>query len=110
MTASLLAIPAVIIFMPNRVAATVRGPARAVLAVFVSWFMLVESWIAFASPAAKEFARQRGDFDYDDVGMNVSLLFMGWVPALFVTLFCAAIRWGRVHSEDVQSEYSDLKR
>ena len=104
MIASLLAIPAVIIFLPTRVAATVRGPARAVLAVFVSWFMLVQSWFAFAAPASKELALQRGDIDYDDVGMNVSLIMMGWFPALLVTLFCAAIRKGRVHPNDVRSE------
>ncbi|MEJ7591389.1 MAG: hypothetical protein WKF77_07560 [Planctomycetaceae bacterium] len=96
MLASIFLIPAIIVFFPDKVATSFRGPWRIAIAVLISWFGQVEFRTALHEPAVSELARQRNDQTYDDVGLNVTLLFMGWLPSLLVTLFYAIIQIGRV--------------
>ena len=96
MLASLFLFPAVIVFFPDKVATSFRGAGRIAIAVLISWFGQVEFRTALHGPAVSELARQRNDETYDDIGLNVALLFMGWLPSLLVTLFYAAIQIGRV--------------
>ena len=96
MLASLFLFPAVIVFIPDKVATSFRGPGRIAIAVLTSWFGQVEFRTALHGPAVSELARQRNDETFDDTGLNVTLLFMGWLPSLLVTLLYATIQIGRV--------------
>jgi hypothetical protein len=89
--ASMFLIPALFVIIPATQPHTRSWGLRIPLAVFASWFASLEFRIHFSFPALRELARQRGDYMYDGMGMNLALLVLGWLPPLIVTIFMVAV-------------------
>jgi hypothetical protein len=97
MAASVLLIPALFVIIPATPPPTRSWGLRIPLAVFASWFASLEFRIHFSFPALRELARQRGDYMYDGMGMNLALLVLGWLPPLIVTIFMVAVLQSAVY-------------
>ena len=59
---------------------------RFFLNVFATWFGFILHRSEIGLPASYARAEANGNEMYDGVGMNVAILFMGWVPALMSTI------------------------
>jgi|GEM_PF-1327902 len=93
--ASLVVVPGLLIFAPVKTLALRSLTLRALLAVMLSWFLIVEFRMFFSLPALREMARLRNDHDYDGVGGNAAVLVGGWILPSIITIIMVVVKQSR---------------
>ena len=93
--ASLIFVPGLFIFYPFKTRALHSPAIRTLLAVLISWFLILVFRMHFSLPALREMARLRND-DFDGIGGNAALLVGGWILPAIITIIMVAVQESRL--------------